>query len=174
MLGADVQATAPAGQLPQAARDPAALRLVLGRRRPPLWPHRAEEGRRPTLRALKAIRACVPDGEMIYVILDNLNHHKGPMIRPWCADNAVELCFTPTYGSWANPIEAHFGPLREFTIANSDHQSHAELAKAIRAYIRWRNAHTTDPEILALERKHRAMMRGEAQRRWGQPRARAA
>src|ERR1019366_9377541 len=87
---------------------------------------------------------------MIYVILDNLNHHKGPMIRAWCADNAVELAFTPTYGSWANPIEAHFGPLREFSIANSDHQSHAELARAIRAYIRWRNAHTTDPEILAL------------------------
>ena len=42
-----VQATAPAGQLPQAARDQAALRLVLPRRRPPLWPHRAEERRPP-------------------------------------------------------------------------------------------------------------------------------
>jgi hypothetical protein len=48
------------------------------------------------------------------------------------------------------------------------------LAKAIRDYIRWRNANTTDPELLALERKHRAMLRGEARRRWGQPRARAA
>jgi len=133
-----------------------------------------KKGARPTLRALKAIRASVPDGQMIYVILDNLNHHKGPMIRAWCADNAVELAFTPTYGSWANPIEAHFGPLREFAIANSDYQSHAELAAAIRRYIRWRNTHTTDPEVLALERKHRAMMRGEAQRRWGQPKARAA
>jgi transposase len=133
-----------------------------------------KKGARPTQRALKAIRASVPDGQMIYVILDNLNHHRGPMVRAWCADNAVELAFTPTYGSWANPIEAHFGPLREFSIANSDHQSHAELARAIRTYIRWRNAHTTDPEILTLERKHRAMMRGEAQRRWGQPKARAA
>jgi transposase len=126
------------------------------------------------LRALKAIRASVSDGQRIYVILDNLNHHRGPMIRQWCEDNAVELAFTPTYGSWANPIEAHFGPLREFSINNSDHQCHAEMAKAIRDYIRWRNAHTTDPEILALERKHRAMLRGEARRRWGQPRARAA
>ena len=91
-----------------------------------------QKGTRPTLRALKAIRASVPDGQMIYVILDNLNHHRGPMIRTWCANNAVELAFTPTYGSWANPIEAHFGPLREFSIANSDHQSHAEMAKAIR------------------------------------------
>ena len=37
-----------------------------------------KKGARPTLRALKAIRARVPDGQMIYVILDNLNHHRGP------------------------------------------------------------------------------------------------
>jgi len=128
----------------------------------------------PTLRALKAIRAQVPADQPVHVILDNLNHHKGKALRQWCADNDVELAFTPTYGSWANPIEAHFGPLRQFTIANSDHRSHAELATAIHNYIRWRNANTRDPEVLALERKHRAMIRGEARRRWGQPRARAA
>jgi transposase len=132
------------------------------------------KGARPTLRALKAIRSSVPDGETIYVILDNLNHHRGQMVRDWCAHNAVELVFTPTYASWANPIEAHFGPLREFAIANSDYRNHVALAAAIRNYIRWRNANTTDPELLALERKHRVMLRGDAQRRWGQPRPRAA
>jgi hypothetical protein len=34
-------------------------------------------------------------------------------IRRWAKQNKVELCFTPTYASWANPIEAHFGPLRQ-------------------------------------------------------------
>ena len=174
VLGGEVQATAPPGQLPQAPRDPAAVRLVLGGQDRLYGRIEPRKGARPTLRALKAIRASVPDAGTIHVILDNLNHHCGPMVRQWCAENDVELVFTPTYGSWANPIEAHFGPLREFTIANSDHQSHAELAKAIRDYIRWRNAHTTDPEVLALERRHRAMIRGEARRRWGQPRARAA
>jgi len=106
--------------------------------------------------------------------LDNLNHHRAAIVRDWCAANSVELVFTPTYASWANPIEAHFGPLRQFTIANSDHVNHVALADAIRRYIRWRNANTTDPELLALERKHRARLRGEAQRRWGTPRARAA
>ena len=91
-------------------------------------------------------------------------------LRQWCSDHAVELCFTPTYASWANPIEAHFGPLRQFTIANSDYPDHRALATAIRAYLRWRNTHTKDPELLALERKHRAEIRGEAQRRWGHPR----
>jgi hypothetical protein len=54
------------------------------------------------------------------VILDNLNHHKNATVREWCADNAVELVFTPTYASWANPIEAHYVPLREFAIANGN------------------------------------------------------
>jgi hypothetical protein len=42
-------------------------------------------------------------------------------MKRWAAKNKVELCFTPTYASWANPVEAHFGPLRQFTLANSNH-----------------------------------------------------
>ena len=108
------------------------------------------------------------------MILDNLNHHKNRGVREWCADHRVELVFTPTYASWANPIEAHFGPLRQFVLANSDYPDHPALARAIRSYLRWRNAHTRDPELLALERKHRARLRGEAQRRWGHAKPRAA
>jgi transposase len=127
-----------------------------------------------TLRAIQSIRARVDDSAPIHVILDNLNHHKSRIVRDWCDAHAVELVFTPTYASWANPIEAHFGPLRQFVIAGSDYPDHAALARAMRSYLRWRNAHTRDPELLALERKHRAELRGQAQRRWGQPRHRAA
>jgi DDE superfamily endonuclease len=74
-----------------------------------------------SLAALKSIRAKRPDGAPIYVILDNLSAHKGATIRQWALRNKVELCFTPTYASWVNPIEAHFGPLRTFVIAGSDH-----------------------------------------------------
>ena len=98
------QATATSGQLSQAPRDETVVRLVLDRIGPALWTHRTEEEGVPTLRALKAIRAQVGDSEQIYVILDNLNHHKGKALRQWCEDNATELAFTPTYGSWANPI----------------------------------------------------------------------
>jgi hypothetical protein len=63
-----------------------------------------------TLEALRSIRARRPDGKPIYVILDNLSVHKGSTIRFWAVQNRVELCFTPTYSSWANPIEAHLGP----------------------------------------------------------------
>ncbi len=80
------------------------------------------------LAALKTIRAARPDGEAIYVILDNLSAHKGPKIRePGLSVTSVELCFTPTYSSWANPIEPHFGPLREFVLNNSNHPNHVVL-----------------------------------------------
>nr|WP_275937210.1 transposase [Streptosporangium subroseum] len=48
----------------------------------------------------------------MYVIPDNLSAHKGERIRRRANKHRVELCFIPTYASWANPIEAHFGPLR--------------------------------------------------------------
>jgi DDE superfamily endonuclease len=77
-----------------------------------------------------------PDGSPIHVILDNLSAHKGPTIRAWAARHAVELCFTPTYASWANPIEAHFGSLRSFVLANSAHPNHVVLTRALHAHLR--------------------------------------
>lgn len=127
-----------------------------------------------TLKALRSIRACRPDGERIYLILDNLSAHKGVKIRRWAQRDNVELCFTPTYSSWANPIEAHFGPLREFVLNNSNHPNHVALIRKLHAYLRWRNVNTRDPELLALQRKERARIRAEQQRKWGRPRPRAA
>ena len=85
--------------------------------------HRHKGGTQ-SLAALKSIRAHAPDGQPVYVILDNLSAHGTPRIRRWAAGHAVQLCFTPTYASWANPIEAHFGVLRQFTLANSNHPNH--------------------------------------------------
>lgn len=124
-----------------------------------------------SLAAIKSCRAARPDGEAIYVILDNLSAHKSKRIRDWCAKNNVELCFTPTY---SNPIESHFGPLRDFVLNNSDHPNHTVLTRRLHAYLRWRNANARDPGILALERKRRAELRAEKRRRWGRPAPRAA
>ena len=135
---------------------------------------RQKKGADNTLAALKQIRARCPDGEMIYVILDNLSAHKGEKIRAWCERHAVELCFTPTYSSWANPIECQFGPLREFVLNNSDHPSHLVLAKRLHAHLAWRNANAKHPDVLAAQRKERARIRSERQRRWGRPATRAA
>lgn len=82
---------------------------------------RHSKGVKNSLAAIKSCRERRPDGEKVYVILDNLSAHRSKKIKAWCQKNNVELCFTPTYSSWANPIEAHFGPLREFVLNNSDH-----------------------------------------------------
>jgi hypothetical protein len=94
------------------------------------------------LAAIKSIRAARPDGAPIYVIMDNLSANKTPAVRAWVARHNVELCLTPTYASWANPIEAQFGPLRTFTMGASDHSNHPTLAHRLQAYLRWRNTLT--------------------------------
>jgi len=65
------------------------------------------------------------------------------------------------------PDRSALRPLRQFVIANSDHANHPALARAIRSYLRWRNTHTRDPRILDAERRQRARIRSEQQRRWG-------
>lgn len=85
--------------------------------------------------------------------MDNLSAHKGTDIRRWAKKNAVELCFTPAYVSWANPIEDHFGPLRQFTIANSNYPHHTGRTRAVHAYPRRRNANTCrTAEAFAVDR----------------------
>ena len=126
------------------------------------------------LAALKSIRAARPDGAPIYVIMDNLSANKTPAVRAWAARHKVELCFTPTYASWANPIEAQFGPLRMFVMGASNHPNHPALARRLQAYLRWRNANARHPDVLAAQRRERARIRSERQRRRGQPATRAA
>lgn len=133
-----------------------------------LWGvNRRKKGAVNTLAALKSIRAARPDGAPVYVTLDNLSAHKGADIRRWVKRHKVELCFTPTYASWANPIEAQFGPLRQFTIANSNHPNHTLQTRALHAYLRWRNANARHRDVLAAERKERAPIRSEKVIRWG-------
>jgi hypothetical protein len=133
-----------------------------------LWGvNRRKKGAANTLAALKSIRAARPDGAPIYVILDSLSAHKGADIRRWAKKNKVELCFTPTYASWANPIEAHFGPLRQFTIANSHHPNHIVQTRALHAFLHWRNVNARHRDVLAAERRERARIRSEKGIRWG-------
>ncbi len=106
--------------------------------------------------------------------MDNLSANKTTPIRAWAARHKVRLCFTPTNASWANPIEAQFGPLRTFVLAGSDHPNHAVLARQIHAYLAWRNANARHPDVLAAQRRERARIRSERQQRWGRPRPKAA
>ncbi|MFD0271751.1 IS630 family transposase, partial [Streptomyces sp. NPDC127106] len=67
-------------------------------------------------------------------------------------------------------IEAHFGPLRQFTLANSNHPNHTVQTRALHAYLRWRNKNARHPDVLAAQRRERARIRSEKAIRWsGRP-----
>lgn len=133
-----------------------------------LWGvNRRRNGTVNTLTALKSIRAARPDGAPIYIILDNLSAHTGADIRRWAKKNKVELCFTQTCASWANPIEAHIGPLRQFTLADSHQRSHPAQTRALHRYLRRRNDHARHPDVFGARRKERARIRSEKGIRWG-------
>src|SRR5262249_9688251 len=136
----------------------------------PMWRGLHERrGADHTLAALKSIRAAQPGGYRLYVILDNLSANKTPAIQRWASRANVELCFTPTNASWANPIEPQFGPLRTFVIGGSDYRNHTMLAPRLHSYLRWRHAHAPHPDVLAAQRPHRTRLHSEPQQRLERP-----
>lgn len=75
---------------------------------------------------------------------------------------AVPACSVLT-----TPIKARFGPLRQFTLANSSHPNHTVQTRALHAHLRWRNANARHPDILGAQRRERARVRSEKGIRWG-------
>ncbi|MEV5603848.1 helix-turn-helix domain-containing protein [Streptomyces sp. NPDC052299] len=63
--------------------------------------------------------------------------------------------------------EARFGPLRQFTVANSNHRNHAAQTLALHACLRWRNKNARHPDVLAAQRRERARIRSEKGLCWG-------
>lgn len=121
----------------------------------------AKKGTDSTLAALHMIRQRFSDGKKIYVILDNILYHKGDAVTHWAGKNKIELCFTPTYAWWANPIEPHFGGVRHFVLKNCNYPNHRAQSARLRAYLRWRNANKRDPKLLAVQRRERQKIRCE-------------
>ena len=135
---------------------------------------REHKGGGRTLAALQSVRAARPGGYRLFVICDNLSANKTPAIRSWARRENAGLCFTPASASRANPIEAHFGPLRTFVMGGSDHPDHTVLARRLQDYLRWRNARARHSGVLAAQRRERARVRSERQQRWGRPEPEAA
>ncbi len=73
-------------------------------------------------------------------------------IRRWAKKDKVELCFTPTYASWA-PDRGALRTTGQFAIANSNHPNHTVQTRTLHAYLRWRNANARHRDVLAAERK---------------------
>jgi len=92
-----------------------------------------------TLTFMRQIRLAYPRSTRIYWIQDNLSCHWTPAIRAWAADNNVELVPTPTYASYLNRIESHFGAIGEFVVKNADYLDWDSFTLAIANHISYRN-----------------------------------
>jgi DDE superfamily endonuclease len=104
--------------------------------------------------AFRRLRRCYP-GKKLLVVMDNLrNVHDNPRFLALLRRLKIEPVFTPTEASWLNLIEAHFGSMRRFTLANTDDPSHAVRRRRIYRYLRYRHRRTrTQKHRLATIRK---------------------
>ena len=100
---------------------------------------RKRKTHRDLLTVLVRLRTCYPVKETIYLVMDNLNTHSHPLVREFYASNNIKPVWTPTYSSWLNAIEAHFGAIRRFAINGTDEQSHQHRRRRIQRYLTWRN-----------------------------------
>ena len=92
-----------------------------------------------TLAFMRQIRLAYPRSRRIYWIQDNLSCHWTPAIRAWAEHNNVELVPTPTYASYLNRIESHFGAISEFVVKNADYLDWDSFQLAIANHISYRN-----------------------------------
>lgn len=103
---------------------------------------------------LKFVRSKYPEQIKLCVVLDNFSPHKRAEIRRWAKRANVVLVFTPTYASWLNRIEAIFAGVKYFVFGNTDYANHAEIEKAMRRYVAWRNRRPNHLKLQKLE-KHK-------------------
>jgi transposase len=104
---------------------------------------------------MRQIRLCYPARMRIYWIQDNLSANWTPEIRAFAAENRIELVPLPTYASYLNPIECHFGPIAEFVIKNADYLDWDAFAHTLARYVSYRNGPHRDRRLAELEAKLR-------------------
>src|SRR4051794_12630787 len=74
--------------------------------------------------------------QRLHVVLDNYHTHKHDDINRWLAKHPrITLHFTPTSGSWLNPVEGFFGITPRQATRRGSFDSVKQLVPAIRAFI---------------------------------------
>ena len=84
------------------------------------------------MRFLNAIKAEVPAGKMVQVILDNYAAHKHPKVRAWLdRHERFVFHFTPTSCSWLNAVKGFFAKLSRRRLKRGVFRSVVDLQAAI-------------------------------------------
>lgn len=94
--------------------------------------HRYSQNRR----FLDETEVQVPAGLEVHIIMDNHGTHKTAIIREGFAKRPrFQAHFTPTYGSWINPLERWFAEITNQRIQRGVFRSVKNLGAAIPEYI---------------------------------------
>lgn len=121
---------------------------------------------REFIRFLNTIKAEVPAGKAIHVILDNYAPHKHPNVRAWLARHECFVFhFTPTSCSWLNAVEGYFAKLTKRRLKRGVFRSVVDLQAAINRFIAVTNqtpkpftwAANADKIIAAVKRGHQVL-----------------
>jgi transposase len=116
----------------------AALEVHTGRVFARTFPRRRRE---EFIAFLDLLHTEVPPGQVIHLVLDNLNIHGGPHVEAWKAHHPGRAVFhfLPFHASWLNQIELWFNTLRRRCLRRGDFSSLAALEATIAAFIRTYN-----------------------------------
>lgn len=101
---------------------------------------------------LKWVRRRFRSSGTLHVVLDNYGTHLNGEVQQWAKRHRIKFYFTATNASWMNRIESQFTELRQFTLNNSDYESHDEMESVITSYLDWHNG----KRELALNGRKRA------------------
>ena len=97
------------------------------------WPRTADG----VVKFLDELAFKYPTGE-VYIVLDNLNVHKGQAITDFVARHKgrFHFVYTPLHASWMNQVEVWFGILQRRVLRDSSFTSTRELDAAVLCFIR--------------------------------------
>jgi transposase len=115
-----------------------------------LRPRRSGE---ENLRFMRSIRSCYRPRVRLFWVQDNLSANWTPDIRTYAADSNIELVPIPTYASYLNRIECHFGPITEFVVNNADYIDWDAFHYALARHVRYRNGPHRNHRLAAAEAK---------------------
>jgi transposase len=103
--------------------------------------HRQQE----FLKFMELVDSKLPaDVGEVHLVLDNYGTHKTAKVVRWFARHPrYQLHFTPTSGSWVNPVERWFGEITEKRIRRGSFESVRSLEKAIQQYL---DCHNENPK----------------------------
>ena len=75
-------------------------------------------------------------GQRLYVVMDNLNTHKGDSAKEWLASHPqVSFHYTPTHASWVNLAECFFSILTRKGLQQAVHRSNRELVRFLKEFV---------------------------------------